>query len=185
MSEYEYLRELRGLASKNKLFKTYIGRGYYGTWTPSVINRSIFQNPGWYTQYTPYQAEIAQGRLEAILNFQTMVCDLTGLPVANASLLDEGTSAAEAMTLFFGVKNKKNKAVVANRFLVSDRVFPQTISVLKTRAEPLGIDVVIMPFADFDLSESTFGVLIQYPDSEGSVEDFSALTAEAKSKKFM
>lgn len=183
MSEYEYLRELRGLASKNKLYKTYIGRGYYGTWTPSVINRSIFQNPGWYTQYTPYQAEIAQGRLEAILNFQTMVCDLTGLPVANASLLDEGTAAAEAMTLFFGVKNKKNKSVVANRFLVSDRVFPQTISVLKTRAEPLGIDVVIMPFADFDLSESTFGVLIQYPDSEGSVEDFSALTVEAKSKE--
>ncbi len=183
MSEYEYLRELRGLASKNKLYKTYIGRGYYGTWTPSVINRSIFQNPGWYTQYTPYQAEIAQGRLEAILNFQTMVCDLTRLPVANASLLDEGTSVAEAMTLFFGVKNKKNKAVVANRFLVSDRVFPQTISVLKTRAEPLGIDVVVMPFADFDLSESTFGVLIQYPDSEGSVEDFSALTAEAKSKE--
>ena len=183
MSEYEYLRELRGLASKNKLFKTYIGRGYYGTWTPSVINRSIFQNPGWYTQYTPYQAEIAQGRLEAILNFQTMVCDLTRLPVANASLLDEGTAAAEAMTLFFGVKNKKNKSVVANRFLVSDKVFPQTISVLKTRAEPLGIDIIITPVADFDLSESTFGVLIQYPDAEGSVEDFSTLTAEAKSKE--
>ena len=183
MSEYEYLRELRRLASKNKLYKTYIGRGYYGTWTPSVINRSIFQNPGWYTQYTPYQAEIAQGRLEAILNFQTMVCDLTRLPVANASLLDEGTAAAEAMTLFFGVKNKKNKAVLANRFLVSDRVFPQTISVLKTRAEPLGIDIVIMPFADFDLSESTFGMLIQYPDAEGSVTDFSTLTAEAKSKE--
>jgi glycine dehydrogenase len=183
MSEYEYLRELRGLASKNKLFKTYIGRGYYGTWTPSVINRSIFQNPGWYTQYTPYQAEIAQGRLEAILNFQTMVCDLTRLPVANASLLDEGTAAAEAMTLFFGVKNKKNKSVLANRFLVSDKVFPQTISVLKTRAEPLGIDIIITPVADFDLSESTFGVLIQYPDSEGSVEDFSTLTAEAKSKE--
>jgi glycine dehydrogenase len=183
MSEYEYLRELRGLASKNKLYKTYIGRGYYGTWTPSVINRSIFQNPGWYTQYTPYQAEIAQGRLEAILNFQTMVCDLTRLPVANASLLDEGTAAAEAMTLFFGVKNKKNKSVVANRFLVSDKVFPQTISVLKTRAEPLGIDIIITPVADFDLSESTFGVLIQYPDAEGSVEDFSTLTAEAKSKE--
>ena len=183
MSEYEYLRELRRLASKNKLYKTYIGRGYYGTWTPSVINRSIFQNPGWYTQYTPYQAEIAQGRLEAILNFQTMVCDLTRLPVANASLLDEGTAAAEAMTLFFGVKNKKNKAVLANRFLVSDRVFPQTISVLKTRAEPLGIDIVIMPFADFDLSESTFGMLIQYPDAEGSVADFSTLTAEAKAKE--
>ena len=183
MSEYEYLRELRGLASKNKLYRTYIGRGYYGTWTPSVINRSIFQNPGWYTQYTPYQAEIAQGRLEAILNFQTMVCDLTRLPVANASLLDEATAAAEAMTLFFGVKNKKSKSVVANRFLVSDSVFPQTISVLKTRAEPLGIDIVIMPFADFDLSESTFGVLIQYPDAEGSVADFSTLTAEAKSKE--
>jgi len=183
MSEYEYLRELRGLGSKNKLFKTYIGRGYYGTWTPSVINRSIFQNPGWYTQYTPYQAEIAQGRLEAILNFQTMVCDLTRLPVANASLLDEGTAAAEAMTLFFGVKNKKNKSVVANRFLVSDKVFPQTISVLKTRAEPLGIDIIITPVADFDLSESTFGVLIQYPDAEGSVADFSTLTAEAKSKE--
>ena len=183
MSEYEYLRELRRLASKNKLYKTYIGRGYYGTWTPSVINRSIFQNPGWYTQYTPYQAEIAQGRLEAILNFQTMVCDLTRLPVANASLLDEGTAAAEAMTLFFGVKNKKNKAVLANRFLVSDRVFPQTISVLKTRAEPLGIDIVVMPFADFNLSESTFGMLIQYPDAEGSVADFSTLTAEAKAKE--
>lgn len=183
MSEYEYLRELRGLASKNKMYKTYIGRGYYGTWTPSVINRSIFQNPGWYTQYTPYQAEIAQGRLEAILNFQTMVCDLTRLPVANASLLDEGTAAAEAMTLFFGVKNKKNKSVVANRFLVSDKVFPQTISVLKTRAEPLGIEIIIKPVSDFDLSESTFGVLIQYPDSEGSVEDYSTLTAEAKSKE--
>lgn len=183
MSEYEYLRELRGLASKNKMYKTYIGRGYYGTWTPSVINRSIFQNPGWYTQYTPYQAEIAQGRLEAILNFQTMVCDLTRLPVANASLLDEGTAAAEAMTLFFGVKNKKNKSVLANRFLVSDKVFPQTISVLKTRAEPLGIDIIIKPVSDFDLSESTFGVLIQYPDSEGSVEDYSTLTAEAKSKE--
>ena len=117
MSEYEYLRELRGLASKNKLCKTYIGRGYYGTWTPSVINRSIFQNPGWYTQYTPYQADIAQGRLEAILNFQTMVCDLTRLPVANASLLDEGTSAAEAMTLFFGVKKNVRELNLNRGFL--------------------------------------------------------------------
>lgn len=183
ISEYEYIRELRNLASKNKLFKTYIGRGYFGTWTPSVINRSIFQNPGWYTQYTPYQAEIAQGRLEALLNFQTMVSDLTRLPVANASLLDEGTSAAEAMTLFFAVKNKKNKVAVANQFLVSDNVLPQTIAVLSTRAEPLGIEILVQPADAFEWSSKTFGILLQYPDCEGNVTDFSGLTAEAKSRE--
>jgi glycine dehydrogenase len=183
ISEYEYLRELRGLASKNKVFRTYIGRGYFGTWTPSVINRSIFQNPGWYTQYTPYQAEIAQGRLEALLNFQTMVSDLTRLPVANASLLDEGTAAAEAMTLFFGVKNKKNKVAVANQFLVSDKVLPQTIAVLQTRAEPIGIEIIVKPVSSFELTAQTFGILLQYPDSEGNLLDFSSLTAEAKSKE--
>jgi glycine dehydrogenase len=183
ISEYEYLRELRALAGKNKLFKTYIGRGYFGTWTPSVINRSIFQNAGWYTQYTPYQAEIAQGRLEALLNFQTMVSDLTGLPIANASLLDEGTAAAEAMTLFFAVKNKKNKVAVANQFLVSDKVLPQTIAVLSTRAEPLGITLRVQPTDSFELTPETFGILLQYPDGEGNVTDFSALTAEAKTKE--
>lgn len=183
ISEYEYLRELRGLASKNKVFRTYIGRGYFGTWTPSVINRSIFQNPGWYTQYTPYQAEISQGRLEALLNFQTMVSDLTRLPVANASLLDEGTAAAEAMTLFFGVKNKKNKVAVANQFLVSDKVLPQTIAVLQTRAEPIGIEIIVKPVSSFELTSQTFGILVQYPDGEGNLIDFSGLTAEAKSKE--
>lgn len=183
ISEYEYLRELKELAGKNKVFKTYIGRGYFGTWTPSVINRSIFQNPGWYTQYTPYQAEISQGRLEALLNFQTMVSDLTRLPVANASLLDEATAAAEAMTLFYGVKNKKNKEITAHQFLVSDKVLPQTIAVLKTRAEPIGIEILVAPLSSFELNDQTFGILVQYPDAEGQLINFSALAEEAKSKE--
>jgi len=178
ISEYAYLRELQVLAEKNKVYRTYIGQGYSGTWTPSVISRSIFQNPGWYTQYTPYQAEIAQGRLEALLNFQTMVSDLTRLPVANASLLDEGTAAAEAMALFFGVRNKKGKE--ANLFLVSDKVLPQTLSVLRTRAEPLGIDIQVSPVEAFDFSDNVFGILLQYPDAEGGITDFREYAARAK-----
>ncbi len=141
LSEFDFLRMLRELSYENKLFRSYLGMGYYGTITPSVIARNIFQNPGWYTQYTPYQAEIAQGRLEALLNFQTMVSDLTGLPIANASLLDEATAAAEAMTMFYDQKNKRVKDEPIAEFLVSDQVLPQIQSVLRTRAEPLGIRV--------------------------------------------
>ncbi|MBP9875075.1 MAG: glycine dehydrogenase (aminomethyl-transferring), partial [Haliscomenobacter sp.] len=179
LSEYEYLQELRAIAAHNKVFKSYIGLGYHGTITPSVIARNIFQNPGWYTQYTPYQAEIAQGRLEALLNFQTMVSDLTGLPIANASLLDEGTAASEAMAMFYGQKNKKGKGDAANVFLVSDQVFPQTIDVLYTRAKPLGIHVVVQDWRSFELTEKTFGVLLQYPDAQGAVEDYRELVEKA------
>lgn len=180
LSEFEYLRELEKIAAKNQVFRSYLGLGYYGTITPSVISRNIFQNPGWYTQYTPYQAEIAQGRLEALLNFQTMVSDMTALPIANASLLDEGTAAAEAMAMFHSVVSKKRK--IANTYLVSDQVYPQTIDLLITRAKPLGIEVVIKAVADFALDENCFGILLQYPAGNGSVEDYRALTEEAHAK---
>ncbi len=180
LSEFEYLRELEKIAAKNQVFRSYIGLGYYGTITPSVVSRNIFQNPGWYTQYTPYQAEIAQGRLEALLNYQTMVSDMTGLPIANASLLDEGTAAAEAMAMFHSTKGKKSAST--NTFLVSDQVFPQTIDLLITRAQPLNIAVVVKPVAEFVLDETCFGILLQYPAGNGSIEDYRALTEEAHAK---
>jgi glycine dehydrogenase len=179
-SEFEYLRELKEISVMNKVFKPYIGMGYYGTITPSVILRNIFQNPGWYTQYTPYQAEISQGRLEALLNFQTMVSDLTGFPIANASLLDEGTAAAEAMAMFHGVKNKRAKGEPSNEFFVDENVFDQTIDLLFTRAKPLGIEVVIGNWEDYQFSEKTFGVLLQYPAKDGNVEDYRAFVEKAK-----
>jgi len=182
MTEFEYLNELKETAAMNKVFKSYIGMGYYGTITPAVIRRSIFENPGWYTQYTPYQAEIAQGRLEALLNFQTMVSDLTGLPIANASLLDEGTAAGEAMAMFYGIKNKRVKKDPANRFLVSDKVFPQTIDVLHSRAQPLDIDIVVKAVEDFDLDDNTFGILLQYPAKDGSVEDYRSLVEQCSAQ---
>ncbi len=179
LTEFEYLRELKEVAVLNKLFKSYIGMGYYGTITPSVILRNIFQNPGWYTQYTPYQAEISQGRLEAILNFQTMVSDLTGFPIANASLLDEGTAAAEAMAMFFSHKNKRAKGNLANEFFVDEKVFDQTIDVLITRARPMGINVVVGDWKTYEFNSKTFGVLLQYPAKDGSVEDYRAFTEKA------
>jgi glycine dehydrogenase len=180
-SEYEYLRELKEVAGMNRVFKSYIGLGYYGTITPSVISRNIFQNPGWYTQYTPYQAEISQGRLEAILNFQTMVSDLTGLPIANASLLDEATAAAEAMAMFYGVKNKRAKEDdAANEFFVDEQVMDQTYDVLLTRARPLDIKVVRGNWKTYDFSEKTFGVLLQYPAKQGAVEDYRAFVEKAR-----
>ncbi|MCP9236224.1 aminomethyl-transferring glycine dehydrogenase [Lewinella sp. JB7] len=181
ISEYYYLQHLKGLASRNKVFRSFIGMGYHGTITPSVILRNLFCNPGWYTQYTPYQAEIAQGRLESLLNFQTMVSDLTAMPVANASLLDEGTAAAEAMTMFYGHKNKRAKSDPASVFLVSDLVLPQTLAVLQTRAEPLNITIEVGPVADFDLDEDrVFGILLQYPGANGRVEDYREVTQRAK-----
>ena len=181
LSEFEYLQALKKTAQLNRVTHNYIGMGYYGTITPSVIARNLFQNPGWYTQYTPYQAEIAQGRLESLLNFQTMVSDLTALPIANASLLDEATAAAEAMHMFYAEKNKRAKAgAEANVFFVSDKVFSQTVDVLKTRALPHGIQLVIGDWQTYDFSEKTFGVLLQYPDSQGSVEDYRAFVEQAK-----
>lgn len=182
LSEAAYLKLIEGIGAKNKLYRSYIGQGYYGTIVPSAINRNIFQNPGWYTQYTPYQAEIAQGRLEALLNFQTMVSDLTGLPVANASLLDEATAAAEAMTMFYGVANKKSKGHEINRFFVSDRVYRHTLDVLETRAKPVGVEIVCGDWRSFEPEEGYFGVLLQYPDSEGAVEDFRAFSALCREK---
>ncbi|MEY2905417.1 MAG: aminomethyl-transferring glycine dehydrogenase [Bacteroidota bacterium] len=183
VSEFEFLEDLKSIAKKNKLYSTYIGQGYFGTITPSVILRNIFQNPGWYTQYTPYQAEIAQGRLEALLNFQTMVSDLTGLPIANASLLDEGTAAAEAMSMFFDLKNKKSKNSNANVFLVDQNVYPQTLAVLKTRATPLGIEVQVVDCKNAPLDNKVFGILLQYPGSDGKIEDFKPLVEKATSKE--
>lgn len=181
LTEYEYLEQLKKIAAKNKIFRSFIGQGYYGTVTPSPIARNLFQNPGWYTQYTPYQAEIAQGRLESLLNFQTMVSDLTGLPIANASLLDEGTAAAEAMSMFHGLRNKKATDNV-NTILVDHKVFAHTYSVMKTRAEPLGINLQSKDRNRFDLDDSVFAILLQYPDSEGSVEDYQNLVRSAQEK---
>jgi glycine dehydrogenase len=169
VDEAKLLEEMEALAAKNDVFKSFIGAGYHDTFVPPVILRNIFQNPGWYTQYTPYQPEISQGRLEALLNFQTMVIDLTGLPVANASLLDEGTAAAEAMHLFAAQAKAGHDA-----FFVSDRVHPQTLEVVRTRAEALGIPVLVGEPRAFDFSTPIFGALLQYPASDGLVEDDTA-----------
>ncbi len=182
ISEYEYLRELKATASQNKVFRSFIGLGYAGTITPSVIARNVFRNPGWYTQYTPYQAEIAQGRLEALLNFQTMVSDLTGMPVANASLLDEATSAAEAMHMFYAIKNKRVKDDSINEFFVDEGVFGHTLDVLHTRANPTGIKIVVGKWSEFEPNDKTFGALIQYPNATGNVEDYRAFVDKLKAQ---
>ncbi|MCB0122812.1 MAG: glycine dehydrogenase (aminomethyl-transferring), partial [Caldilineaceae bacterium] len=160
----------------NQLYRSFIGMGYYGTLTPGVILRNILENPGWYTQYTPYQAEIAQGRLEALLNFQTMVMDLTGLDIANASLLDEGTAAAEAMTLCHRAQPRSS---TANAFFVDERCHPQTIDLVRTRAEPLGFEVIVGDYAGYDFSTPTFGALLQYPATDGSIFDYEAFCTKA------
>ncbi|MFT4094280.1 MAG: aminomethyl-transferring glycine dehydrogenase [Niabella sp.] len=171
MSEHEYLRHIKNVSLKNKLFKNYIGQGYYGTIVPSVILRNIFENPGWYTQYTPYQAEISQGRLESLLNFQTLVSDLTALPLANASLLDEATAAAEAMIMFFHLKNRQEQPE-RPKFFLDEAVFPQTKDVVYTRALPFGIEVVEGDYKVAGIDETYFGALVQYPNNTGSIEDY-------------
>ena len=183
MTEFQYLNHLRSLSKKNKVFRSYIGMGYYNTIVPSVIQRNILENPGWYTAYTPYQAEIAQGRLEALLNFQTMVMDLTSMPVANASLLDEATAAAEAMFMFFNNRSKEKQKGNANKFFVSENCFPQTIDVVKTRAVPVGIEVVVGNHQQYQIDDSYFGVLLQYPDVNGEAEDFGKFIGELKKKE--
>lgn len=179
MTEYEYLNHIQELGKKNKVFKTYIGLGYHPTIVPAVIQRNIFENPGWYTAYTPYQAEIAQGRLEAILNFQTTVIELSGMEIANASLLDEGTAAAEAMALLLDVRTRDQKKNNVNKFFVSEEILPQTLSVLQTRATPLKIELVVGNHETFDFSTEFFGAILQYPGKFGQVNDYSAFIAKA------
>ncbi|EAZ79488.1 aminomethyl-transferring glycine dehydrogenase [Algoriphagus machipongonensis] len=177
--ETDFLVEFKKLASKNKVLKSFIGLGYYDTFVPGVILRNVLENPGWYTAYTPYQAEIAQGRLEALINFQTVVMELTGMELANASLLDEGTAAAEAMGMLFSSKARDKKT--ASKFFVDEKVFPQTKAVLETRAEPIGVEIVYGSIDQLDVTDpSLFGVLFQYPDSDGLVRDYSAIVAAAK-----
>lgn len=181
-SEFEFLKEFKGVMAKNKIYKSYIGTGYYNTITPGVILRNILENPGWYTAYTPYQAEIAQGRLEALINYQTMVMDLTGMEIANASLLDEGTAAAEAMHVLFAARKAGKKEAV--KFFVDQNTFPQTIDVLRTRCAPIGVDLVVGDLAKFDITDpQLFGVYIQYPDNNGAIADHSAFIASAHEKE--
>ena len=178
MSEQEYLTHVKNLADKNEVFRSYIGTGYYGTLTPSVILRNILENPGWYTAYTPYQAEISQGRLEALLNFQTIVLDLTGMELANASLLDEGTAAGEAMSMFFHKRSRAQVKAGINKFFVSESCFPQTKDVVKTRATALGIEITYGDMSDFNPSEEYFGALVQYPDSNGDIKDYRSFASK-------
>ncbi len=185
MSENEYLDYIKSIASKNKLYKSYIGLGYYPTVTPSVIMRNIFENPSWYTSYTPYQAEISQGRLEALLNFQTMVMSLTAMEIANCSLLDEATAAAEAIIMMF---NKRDKSFVkngGNQLFVDEKIFPQTLDVLLTRAEPLGIELIVADYRTFNFTDKIFGALVQYPNSEGNIEDYKEFTVKAHANNAM
>ena len=180
MSEQDYLAHSLEMASKNKLYKTYIGLGYHQAITPPVIQRNILENPGWYTAYTPYQAEIAQGRLEALLNFQTTIADLTGMELTNASLLDESTAAAEAMSLLYAVRERAQKKTNVSKFFVSDVVLPQTIALLQTRATPLGIEVVIGSHQEFDFSQDYFGAILQYPGKLGQVFNYKSFISKAK-----
>jgi len=178
-TESEFLDHMRSLAGKNQVLRSYLGQGYYSCVTPNVILRNVFENPGWYTPYTPYQAEIAQGRLEALLNFQTMVSDLAGLPVANASLLDEATAAAEAMTMLHRLQNRRNRGDERDVFLVSKGCFPQTLAVLQTRAEPLGVEVREVDVTDLTFDPHCFGLLLQSPDRDGAVWNYADLISRA------
>jgi len=183
MSENECLTHLQELSEKNQIFKTYIGLGYHESLLPSVIKRNVLENPGWYTAYTPYQAELAQGRLEALLNFQTVITDLTGMEIANASLLDESTAAAEAMTMLFELRSREQKKNNAHKFFVSEEVLPQTLSVLQTRSKPLNIRLEVGKHEDFTLDASFFGALLQYPGKYGQVHSYSDFVASAHQKE--
>ncbi|MGL5112547.1 MAG: aminomethyl-transferring glycine dehydrogenase, partial [Flavobacterium sp.] len=179
MTEYEFANHIHELGNKNKVFQSYIGLGYHQAIVPAVIQRNVFENPGWYTAYTPYQAEIAQGRLEAILNFQTMVIELSGMEIANASLLDEGTAAAEAMALLFDVRSRDQKKKNTNKFFVSEEILPQTLSVLQTRSTPIGIELIVGNHETFEFSEEFFGAMLQYPGKFGQVYDYSQFISKA------
>ncbi len=178
-NEMQYTRHIKDIASKNKLFRSYIGMGYYGTITPGVIQRNILENPGWYTSYTPYQAEISQGRLEALLNFQTVITEMTGMEIANASLLDEATAAAEAMSMMYEVRSREAKKRNANQLFISESLFEQTKSVIKTRAEPLGIEVIEGNHSSFTFTDQVFGAIVQYTDAEGTIHNYESFVEKA------
>ena len=178
MTEAEFGEHIAALGEMNSIFKTYIGMGYHPTVLPGVIQRNILENPGWYTAYTPYQAEIAQGRLEALMNYQTMIVDLTGMELANASLLDEATAVAEAMSMFFGAMPRNKKKTGAHKFFVDQNTFPQSITLLKTRAQPIGVELVFGDYSSFEATDDFFGAMLQYPNSEGSVEDYRAFASQ-------
>jgi glycine dehydrogenase len=182
MPEGEYLQAVKLVLSKNKLYKSFIGMGYYNTFTPAVILRNVFENPGWYTSYTPYQAEISQGRLEALLNYQTMITELTAMPLANASLLDEATAAGEMMLMFYNSRSRESVRNNIRKFFVSGDVFPQTLGVIKTNALPQGIEIVTGDPQKIELDSSFFGAMLQYPGSWGEVQDYRQYTADAKAK---
>lgn len=179
IGEYEFAAHITELANKNKMFRSFIGLGYNQAITPAPIQRNILENPGWYTAYTPYQAEIAQGRLEALLNYQTMITDLTGMELANASLLDEATAAAEAMALLFSVRNRDQKKAGVNKFFVSSEILPQTLSLLETRSTPIGIELVVGDHSDFSFSSEFFGAILQYPGVTGKIFDYAGFVARA------
>ena len=176
MSEYEYLKYLKNIGSKNKMFRSFIGQGYYGVAPLSVIIRNVLENPSWYTSYTPYQAEISQGRLEALLNFQTMIIELTGLQIANASLLDEATAAAEAMIMMFNARSRAAVKAGANKFFVDEDIFRQTLDVIKTRSKPLGIELITGKYYEAVFNESFFGAFVQYPAASGQIKDYKEFT---------
>ena len=179
MTEYEFAGHIAQLASKNKLYTTYIGMGWYGTITPAVIQRNVFENPVWYTSYTPYQTEVSQGRLEALMNFQTAVCDLTGMPLANCSLLDEGTAAAEAVTMMYALRSRAQQKEGANTVFVDESIFPQTLAVMTTRAIPQGIRLTVGRYNEMELTPDIFACVVQYPNASGNVEDYSSFVEKA------
>ncbi len=179
MSEYEILGHLREMGKRNKLYRSFIGLGYYGTMMPPVIQRNVLENPVWYTSYTPYQAEISQGRMEALLNFQTAIVELTGMEIANSSLLDEATAAAEAMSMMYNLRSAKLKKAKANRLFVDEKIFPQTLAVLNTRSKPFGIELIIDDFKEFEFDQTVFGALVQYPNSDGEIFDYKDFTQKA------
>jgi len=181
MSEFDYLKHIRRIGTKNKQYRSFIGMGYYGTASPSVIIRNVLENPGWYTSYTPYQAEISQGRLEALLNYQTMVSELTGLELANASLLDEATAGAEAMIMMHNARSRASVKAGVNKLFVDEKIFPQTLDVILTRAEPLGIELVMGDYSSQKIDDSFFGVILQYPSSDGDIRDYQSFADEAHS----
>ena len=179
MTEYEFGQHIAELAAKNKLYATYIGMGWYNTITPAVIQRNVFENPVWYTSYTPYQTEVSQGRLEALLNFQTAVCDLTGMPLANCSLLDEATAAAEAVTMMYALRPRDMQKAGANVVFVDENVFPQTLAVITTRAIPQGIEIRTGKYNELEPAPDIFACILQYPDANGNIEDYRAFVEKA------
>ena len=182
MSEYEFATHIRALADRNRTLRSFIGMGYYPCAVPAAVARNVFENPAWYTSYTPYQAEISQGRLEALLNFQTAVISLTGMEIGNCSLLDEGTAAAEAMLMMFALRSREAIREGRNQLFVDRNIFPQTLDVLLTRSEPFGIELIIDEYDGYEFTGKEFGAIVQYPAANGEVRDYAAFTEAAHAK---